>query len=407
MGAKGRRPVPLDALERRVVGAWRQIRLSAGTRTQYLHCVRRFRRYWSERGLDGIEQLTLAGVKEYAAHYVGPSMSRPAPATVLDQTDSAVYAWAHALRELGHRVPPWRPPPSPTTWPPLVAEYLTYRREHRGVGARTRQRDASTVTEFLALLRDRRRALSTVRAIDLDAFVAQVAHRLGRIAVRDTCCHLRSFLRFLHVTGRASRDLASLVVAPRVRAMERPPRALAWPDVRCLLRAIPRDTPTGRRDFAVVLMMATYGLGAAEVVALRLDDIDWRHAVLRLRRPKTGAPLELPLLPAVAHAVAAYLREGRPPDAVSREAFVGARLPRRPMSTSAVRHLLRWYARRAGLRVPVGGHTLRHSHATRQIDAGVNPKLVGDILGHRRPASTSVYVRVALQRLRAVALPVP
>jgi len=145
----------------------------------------------------------------------------------------------------------------------------------------------------------------------------------------------------------------------------------------------------------------------AEVVALRLDDIDWRAEIIRLQRPKTGAPIELPLLPSVARALVRYLRKGRPEHTGAREIFISARLPHQPMSTAAVRHLVSFHARAAGIEYRVGSHTLRHSHATRQIDAGVNPKIVGDILGHRRPASTSAYVRVALRRLRTVALPVP
>jgi site-specific recombinase XerD len=153
--------------------------------------------------------------------------------------------------------------------------------------------------------------------------------------------------------------------------------------------------------------MATYGLGAAEVVTLRLEDVDWAAAILRVRRPKTGATIALPLLPAVATTIAAYLRRGRPRQATTRALFVSSQMPHGAMSTSALRFLVRQHARAAGISVPVGGHMLRHSHATRQIDTGANPKVVGDILGHRRPASTSIYIRVAWRRLRGVGLPVP
>ncbi len=189
--------------------------------------------------------------------------------------------------------------------------------------------------------------------------------------------------------------------------MESPPRVLPWPDVQRLLRVVPRNHHTGLRDFALLLLMITYGFGAAEVVSLRLDWIDWRANALRLQRPKTGAQIELPLLPAVARAVTAYLRKARPQNIRARELFVSVHLPHRAMSTSAVRHLVRYHALAAGISVPIGAHSLRHTHATRQVDGGANLKIVGDILGHRRPASTSVYTRVALNRLRSVALPVP
>jgi site-specific recombinase XerD len=290
---------------------------------------------------------------------------------------------------------------------PLVGEYVAYRKRYRGVAARTLIRDMKTAEEFLATLRSGGRAVTRVRVSDIDRFVAQLALRMCPRTVGSTCSSLRAFLRFLHSTGRLHHDLAGVVAAPRVRHIDHPPPVLAWSDVRRLLREAQGDSPGARRNYAILLLMATYGLGAAEVVALRLDDIDWATTVLKVRRPKTGATITLPLLPVVARVIVSYLRRGRPRQARTRALFVSSPLPHRAMSTSAIRFLVRQHARAAGISVPVSGHMLRHSHATRQIDAGANPKVVGDILGHRRPASTSVYIRVAWRRLRGVGLPVP
>ena len=154
--------------------------------------------------------------------------------------------------------------------------------------------------------------------------------------------------------------------------------------------------------------MATYGLGSAEIVSLRIEDIDWNVSLIRTHRPKTGVSVVLPLLPAVAEAVAVYIQKQRPPHVGTRMLFVSLLFPHQPMSTGAIRYFVRKHAHKAGVYAEtLGGHTLRHSHATRQIDTGANLKIVGDILGHRSTESTSVYVRVALRRLRAVALPVP
>jgi integrase/recombinase XerD len=119
-------------------------------------------------------------------------------------------------------------------------------------------------------------------------------------------------------------------------------------------------------------------------------------------------PIELPLLPAVAQALASYLRRGRSRTTTTRALFVTAGLPHRALTTSVLRRQARTYADRAGIAVaPLGSHVFRHSYATRQIEAGAPAKIVGDILGHRRPSSMSVYVRLALRRLRSVGLPVP
>ena len=155
-------------------------------------------------------------------------------------------------------------------------------------------------------------------------------------------------------------------------------------------------------------MMAVYGMGAAEVLALHLDDFDWSAARVSVRRPKTGTAILLPLLPAVARAVVTYLRQGRPRHAPTRRLFVRMHAPHQPLTSSAVRHIMKTRAHEAGISGRfLGGHALRHSHAGRQIDQGATPKVVSDILGHRRPESTSAYVRIATDQLRAVALSVP
>jgi integrase len=178
--------------------------------------------------------------------------------------------------------------------------------------------------------------------------------------------------------------------------------------VKRLLRAVRQSEPPGRRDFAILLLLATYGLGAAELLALRLDDLDWEVGVLTVRRPKTKVPIQLPLLPPVAKALIAYLRWERPPTKTNHQLFLRMSMPYEPITSGAIRHRIRHYAGLAGISAKViGAHAFRHSHASRQVDAGANIKVVSDILGHRSSSSTSVYVRVALKRLRAVGLPVP
>jgi integrase len=155
--------------------------------------------------------------------------------------------------------------------------------------------------------------------------------------------------------------------------------------------------------------MVTYGLGAAETRGLLLEDLDWTAGQLRVRRPKTGQEIVLPLLPAVARAVAAYVRLSRPRHASVRALFVQMRAPFSALTgSSAIQHVLRKHAQVAGITGRfLGSHALRHSHATRQVELGAPLKMVGDILGHRSPSSTSAYVRVAVSRLRGLALPLP
>jgi integrase len=220
---------------------------------------------------------------------------------------------------------------------------------------------------------------------------------------------LRAFLSYLYTVGRLKRNWAKVVASPRVVRGDTPPRALAWPDVRRILRGINRKSRAGLRDYALLLTMAIYGLGAGEVRGLTLESVDWRRRVLHVLRPKTGRAVDLPLLPAVGQALAAYLRRGRPRYCTTRTLFVRAHSPYIGLGCSgAIRHVLQKHAAAAGVTAAfLGSHVLRHSHACRQIDLGQSAAVVGDILGHKRPESTSVYVRVALTRLRHMALPVP
>ncbi|WP_245440700.1 site-specific integrase [Mesorhizobium sanjuanii] len=245
--------------------------------------------------------------------------------------------------------------------------------------------------------------------VDVDAFLVAYAQRYSRSYVSGVASSIRCFLRFLHWSDRIPVDLSEAVIAPVQPRLERPRRALAWEDVQRLLKAVDRSTLMGLRDYALLLMMSTYGLGAGEAIRLRFEDIDWEAGTLSVVRPKTGTAFILPLLPAVAKALADYLHGGRPMDTPTRHLFVQMHVPFGPLAaSSAVRHIVARHARVAGISAPfLGSHVLRHSHAACQIDLGTPPRVVSELLGHRDPESLSAYVRIATETLRDVALPVP
>lgn len=401
--------MPVDDRERAVTDLWRKGHLRSGTIQIYLHWVRRFRAYCERRDLGEVDQLTREGVRCFVRRYAGPRLGKRVSAPSSGGVArNALHAWSCALCALGVVVPPWQIKSETPSLPPLLEEYRRYRKAHCGVSDGTVQRDIDTASVFMALLRSRRRSIEQISLKDVDVFVRKTAARFSTSTVADTCSSLRAFLRFLHATGSLTSDLARGVMRPRFHASWRPPRVLPWEDVRRILRSIDKDQSPGRRDFAILLLLATYGLGAAEVLALRLEDLDWPKSIIRARRPKTKASIELPLLPAVARALMGYLRRERPPAKGSAHLFLRKNMPYEPMTSGAIRHRIRHWARMAGIQAKVlGAHAFRHSHATRQVDAGANIKIVSDILGHRSVSSTSVYVRVALKRLRGVALAVP
>jgi integrase/recombinase XerD len=389
---------------------WRASGRTEATVEQYCGWARRFVRYCLRCGIDPVAHLTAEFAERFRTacprrKFRRRRRLRPVGRMAL----VAPRALSCALAGLGWEVPEWHQPQPPPRRPRLVGEFVSYRLRHRGVAETTIRHDVSLASQFLKCLHARGRRIATIRVVDVDGFVAELASRCTRKTVAGDCSTLRAFLRFLHMTGRMRADLAPCVVAPRTRAFDRPPRALPWADVKRILRAIDVRRPLGRRDFALFLMMATYGMGAGEVSSLMLDDIDWSARTLRVRRPKTGVVTLLPLLDPVARALSKYLRHERPRHARDRNVFVTGHLPHvRLGGSTTIRHRLHGHAAVAGVAAPfLGTHVFRHTHATRQIEGGAPPKVVGDILGHRRPASTSFYVRGAVLRLRAIALPVP
>ena len=387
---------------------WRDNRcLKDSSIVLYREWVQRFRAYCGARRLKESNELTLAGVSRFAGWYARRRKINAELAFCSSR--SALGTWALALKTLGESLPPWTATAAPRSLSPLMQEFADHLRQHRGNPDNTIRKKAWHVAMFNAFLRARDRRSQTPRLQDIDAFVVHCRKRYARTTVADVCSTLRSYMRFLRASGRMHSDLAASVLAPIVRVSERPHRALPWEDVQRILRAINRASPCGRRDYALLLMMSTYGLGAGEVIRLRLDDIDWRAATLHVVRPKTGVGFLLPLMPAVARALVSYLRHGRPKHVESRRLFVTMRAPHKPLACAVtIRHILHTAARRAGVSAGfLGTHVLRHTHACRQMELGTAPKLIGDILGHRDPESTSAYLRVSIQRLRELALAVP
>ena len=398
-----------DERERAVVEFWRRGHLSWNTIQVYLGWIRRFRTYCQRSELVEADQLSLAGVLRFARAYVGPrAKEKRSGRRTGDSARHAIHAWACALRSLGEVLPAWRTQLKAQDPPMLLKEYREYRRAHNGVADSTLVRDLDVARRLLKHLQHRHRTLTRLTLVEIDAFIKKLAAHCSTSTLADTCSSLRAFLRFLQTTGRLDADLAKGVMAPRFRISARPPRTLPWQDVKRILRSIRPSEPPGKRDFAILLLLATYGLGAAEVLGLRLEDVDWQAGILRARRQKTKVSIELPLLPPVARALTAYLQRERPPAKGVARLFLSKRMPYEPITSAAIRHRIRLYAAQAGVSAKViGAHAFRHSHASRQVDAGANLKVVSEILGHRSSSSTSVYIRVALKRLRGVGLPVP
>ena len=214
---------------------------------------------------------------------------------------------------------------------------------------------------------------------------------------------LRGFLSYLYRHQLIATDLCSAVVAPRIYRHEQCPRFLTAAEIDKVLAAIDRNTSLGRRDYAMLLLLAVYGLRGIEVVRLRLGDFDWRSQRLHIRRRKAGNQSIYPLTVPVGEAVVAYLRSGRPKSPY-REIFLANIAPFGRLSTGTLGSHVTKYMAKAGVQSHrSGAHTLRYSCAQRLLDEGMSLKTIGDYLGHSDPNSTQRYTKIALDQLRGVA----
>jgi integrase/recombinase XerD len=375
---------------------------------EHLKTARRLDRALQDRGTRSLRGLTQARLRACAPARSKDGRNLAAVIRCLDRyCEAEVSLFA---------------PRPPSRIEQQVAAYATYLEGVRGFAPSTITHHTASATSFLTHIRyERRPDLHGLRTADIEAFIRRVGMRFNRASLQHVVAHLRGFLRFLAATGQAPTGLDTQIDTPRVYRDEQLPRALPWQTVQALLRAIDRTTPCGRRDYAIFVLITTYGLRASEIVALTLDDVEWRKSRLRVAQRKTSSALWLPLTDAVGAALLDYLRHGRSQLAIRRQRrgfqgepprlrqlFLRGRTPAGILKPTAITEAFQAWSRRSGLQIPFQGvHCLRHSYAMHLLRTGLPLKTIGDLLGHRTLESTCVYLRLATDDLRDVALSLP
>lgn len=248
---------------------------------------------------------------------------------------------------------------------------------------------------------------STLRADSIVNFVRTQAAALRPSACRAPVTATRAFLRFLVTVGELRAGVEAAVPTVRQWKLAALPRVLSGDDVDRVLAAVNETRPPGIRDRAVLLLLTRLGLRAAEVAALRVDDMAWRDGHIRLRPGKSGRERLLPLPQEVGEALVAALR-CRPATAPRSPVFVRARPPHRVLTAAAVTAIAQRALRRASITLPrAGAHVFRHTVASRLVQRGVPMKTVADVLGHARLDTTAIYAKLDVETLVSVALPWP
>ena len=300
----------------------------------------------------------------------------------------------------------WRPDADVRPHAQVLGAYRDHLSAVRGLSPPTVVQHVSTVEVFLGETLPPGSAVSDLTREQIERHVVATGKRISRQSLQHWVARLRSFLRFCHTLGVMPVRLDA-IDTPRVYRGELPPRAIPWATVQELLRSIDRRQSMGWRDYTILYLLAHYGLRPCEVVALRLDSIDWEAKTLRVEQRKTRSVLLLPLADRTLRVIKRYLSAGRP-GSTRAELFLRARGPSGAIKNTAVCNLYQARAARSGLALQgTSAYCLRHSFAMRLLERGVGIKTIGDVLGHRGLESTCVYLRLQLDALRDVALPVP
>jgi len=290
----------------------------------------------------------------------------------------------------------------------LTREFEEFLRSERGLSR-------STVISYLPIVRcfltehfgRGALCLAELRAEDLHRFIIRQVQRVSRVHGKATVTALRSFLRFLLQRGAIQTDLARMLPTVANWRLSNLPRTLSRHQVKQLLTSCDRSSPTGKRDYAILLLLARLGLRGGEVLAITLDDLDWERGGIVVRGK--GQRLErLPLPEDVGAALACYLCDVRP-QCATRRVFIRMKAPQRGLASPvAICCIVRRALLRAGLNPEFkGAHLLRHSLATDLLRNGASLGEIGQLLRHRQPTTTQIYAKVDIAALRGIALPWP
>jgi integrase/recombinase XerD len=352
------------------------------------------------------ERLSCQDVDDFLAAYPGRCRNRGPLADHLKRIRHSLSRFVAFLRNRDMFDPQQVTP----VYQPLLEAYLRWMRERQYAADATMELRCRSVKRFLVSLGDEATAkgLSGLSVNRIESYFLDHARSTGPSARRSMQAALRTFLRFCFHEGYIRQRLDHVVPTLRTYQLARVPRGLSEAQAQTVLESVDRSTRVGRRDYAILTLLHTYGVRGGQVRALRFDDIRWSQDQILFRATKGGKDSLLPLTAEAGESLLDYLRYGRPPSAFSR-VFLTCRAPCRPFPrSSSLSEMVRRRIRAAGLDLPnQGAHAFRHAFATRMVAEGHPFKAVADVLGHRYLSTTFIYTKVNFNALSQTALEWP
>jgi integrase/recombinase XerD len=350
--------------------------------------------------------VTTKDIEGFFAAYASRCRNRGPLQDHLRRVRHSVSRFAEYLRQEGRLVAP----ADRAIYQPLLEAYLHWMQHYQHAAPGTLGVRASSLTQFLRWLGADAtpRGLARLDCEKVEQFVLTVAPEKGRAARRSMQSALRTFFRFALHQGYVRRPLDRAVPTLRTYKLATVPRGLTAQQAQAVLRAVKRATDAGRRDYAILQLLYTYGVRGGQVRALRLDEIDWARDQIVFKAAKHGKEVRLPLAVDVGESLLDYLRNARPNCSYA-EVFLTCRAPYRPLPNSTtLSAIVERHVRAAGIDLPsAGAHAFRHGFATRMLQQGHALKAIADVLGHRHLSTTFIYTKVDFNALKQVALEWP
>jgi integrase/recombinase XerD len=286
-----------------------------------------------------------------------------------------------------------------------VGEFVQFQVEYRGICSGYSVHTKTICQRFCNYIYEHGvRNLNSLKPQLVLEFISEQGNRCMRKTMSALCSILRSFLAYLYRNHVLNADLAGVIIGPHIFKDESCPRFISEAQIKSVLAQIDRTTKIGMRDYAMVVLLATYGLRGIEVIRLSLNDIDWRRNLIHINSRKAGNNSAYPLSQYVSQALIAYLKQGRP-ISKERRIFLTHKAPYRPLAyTWALGDKVRQYMRSADIKIArPGTHTFRYSCAQLLLKNATPMKVISDYLGHIEPKTTGQYIKIDINDLRQVA----
>lgn len=292
----------------------------------------------------------------------------------------------------------------------LLIEYISFMRDYQCLSEDTIYLRQKFVEPFLIHLVNRSQSstLNELAASTIHDYIIAVAKPLKRASKKHLSSSIRSFLRFAYIKGYLSKNLVEAVPIIATRKLDRLPQGISWNDAQKLLTMPDRNTASGRRDYAVLQLLVSYGVRIGQVTTLKLQDIHWQEGIICFPTCKHSNPLHLPLNTSVATALLDYIKTDRGSFDFD-EVFLTVNGTNHPLSEyNHYYTCLKKYYNAAGINAhSKGARSIRHAFATHLVEQKTPFKIIADLLGHRSIENTFIYTKVNISQLRELARPWP